>query len=616
MCGIFVSYGKISEKNLKYYLKKITLRGKDTFGVTHINSKNPRTYYYSYENINFNECSSIKDQKTNSLIIANSRLITNGTNQLNTQPLINNEMSLVHNGIILNYTNLDFNSIELDQLNKSDSQLLFEKIIQLLKIDNYQIEIEKYLNSLSGEINLVFYENFKNKLFYYTNSGSLYLQNTNGNIILTSEEKFFLKKENQSINQISLNKLFDFSIMDNFKINDSKNYKKIINHFKSNNEINDDLFNKVFQKVNSKLSKIKRCTKCLVPTSYPKIKFDNDGVCLFCKQNIYGKEEKSNIDFLKKKISNNSKKCLVGLSGGFDSCYTLYFVKEVLKLEPIAFTYDWGLTTDVARINQSIMCQKLNVEHIIRTDNMSQKRGYIKDNIEAWFRKPHPGLIPLFMAGDKKYLHYERILKNQLNIEYSFFGNGLQNENRPFYWLYAGAKLEGSIDNGVMSGLNLETKLRLLAFFGINFFKNPKLLNRSLINSAFAYYYSFFENYDYISLFKYLEISDNEKKKFLLNEFGLKIDKKYGQETWRMGDGQSSFNNLLYSVLCGFTEIDDQLSCSIRNNEITRKNAFDRMLNHNLPKKNMLQYFFDLIGLDSNKILKKIFELDDFNIRS
>ena len=56
MCGIFVSYGKISEKNLKYYLKKITLRGKDTFGVTHINSKNPRTYYYSYENI-YGNCS-------------------------------------------------------------------------------------------------------------------------------------------------------------------------------------------------------------------------------------------------------------------------------------------------------------------------------------------------------------------------------------------------------------------------------------------------------------------------------------------------------------------------------------------------------------------------------
>ena len=28
MCGIFVSYGKISERDLKFYLKKITLRGK------------------------------------------------------------------------------------------------------------------------------------------------------------------------------------------------------------------------------------------------------------------------------------------------------------------------------------------------------------------------------------------------------------------------------------------------------------------------------------------------------------------------------------------------------------------------------------------------------------
>ena len=74
----------------------------------------------------------------------------------------------------------------------------------------------------------------------------------------------------------------------------------------------------------------------------------------------------------------------------------------------------------MARINQSIMCQKLNVEHIIRTDNMSPKRDYIRTNIEAWFNKPHPGLIPLLMA-DKKFLHFERNLKKELNIDYSFF---------------------------------------------------------------------------------------------------------------------------------------------------------------------------------------------------
>ena len=80
-----------------------------------------------------------------------------------------------------------------------------------------------------------------------------------------------------------------------------------------------------------------------------------------------------------------------------------------------------------------------------------------------------------------------------------------------------------------------------------------------------------------------------------------------------MGDGQSSFNNLLYSALCGFTEIDDQLSIAIRNNQYQRDKALSRVLKHNLPKKDMLQYFFDLIKIDSNKTLKKVLKLTEFH---
>ena len=613
MCGIFVNYGKISERDLKYYLKKITLRGKDTFGITFLNSQHPKNYYYSYNNINYKELGSIQKLKLNPLIFANSRLITNGSNELNTQPLIDKEMCLVHNGIILDLTNLDYNSIELDHSNKSDSNIFFDKISKIAKDKNYKIKIERYLNSLSGEINLVFYIKSINKLFYYTNNGSLFIKKKDEDFIITSEENFFRRDEKESIVKIETNILFESSLRGAFKIDGTKNYDKIVNHLKHNNNIDNNLFNEVYEKVHSKINKIKRCIKCLVPITYPKIKFDKDGICLFCNNNIYGNEKKSNIDILKKKISNYPKKCLVGLSGGFDSCYTLYFVKKILKLEPIAFTYDWGLTTDIARINQSLICQKLNVEHIIRTDNMSQKRGYIKNNIEAWFKKPHPGLIPLFMAGDKKFLHFESNLKKEMNIKYSFFGTGQQNENRPFYWLFAGTSLERSIDNGVMSSLNLQTKIKLLTFFGLNFMKNPSLINKSLINSALAYYYSFFEKYNFISLFQYLDISDEEKNNFLINEFGLIQDKKYGEEIWRMGDGQSSFNNLLYSIMCGFTEIDDQLSLSIRKNEITRQNALSRAIKHNLPKKDMLQYFFNLVGLDADQTLKQVTQLKEFN---
>ena len=142
-----------------------------------------------------------------------------------------------------------------------------------------------------------------------------------------------------------------------------------------------------------------------------------------------------------------------------------------------------------------------------------------------------------------------------------------------------------------------ETKLKLLFFYGINFLKNPGLINKSLLNTALAYYYTFFEKYNYISLFKYINIEEEKKNKFLINELGLKSDSKYGDEIWRMGDGQSSFNNLLYSALCGFTEIDDQLSVAVRNKESSREKALERILKHNLPKKDMLQYFFDLIQM-------------------
>ena len=35
--------------------------------------------------------------------------------------------------------------------------------------------------------------------------------------------------------------------------------------------------------------------------------------------------------------------CLVAFSGGRDSTYSLHYVKNELELNPIAYTYDWGM---------------------------------------------------------------------------------------------------------------------------------------------------------------------------------------------------------------------------------------------------------------------------------
>ena len=154
-----------------------------------------------------------------------------------------------------------------------------------------------------------------------------------------------------------------------------------------------------------KIKELKRCTKCILPHTFPFIHFDEKGVCNYCK-NYKIKNQPKPIDELIKMVEPYKKKdgspdVLIPFSGGRDSTYVLHVVKKVLGLNPIAFTYDWGMVTDLARRNIASICGKLGVENIIVAADIHWKRENIRKNISAWLKKPDLGMIPLFMAGDK-----------------------------------------------------------------------------------------------------------------------------------------------------------------------------------------------------------------------
>ena len=80
----------------------------------------------------------------------------------------------------------------------------------------------------------------------------------------------------------------------------------------------------------------------------------------------------------KYRSKDGSPDCVVGLSGGRDSSYGLHLLKTKFRMNPIAFTYDWGLTTDISRVNQSKICGKLGIEHIIRFGKYSTEEKFCK----------------------------------------------------------------------------------------------------------------------------------------------------------------------------------------------------------------------------------------------
>lgn len=104
---------------------------------------------------------------------------------------------------------------------------------------------------------------------------------------------------------------------------------------------------------------VETCSKCILDTTVPEIFFDDEGVCNYCKIHdellkIYpfGEEGENFLKDLSAKISAKGKKkqydCIVGVSGGTDSTFLLYYVVKVMKLRPLAVHFDNGWNSEIA----------------------------------------------------------------------------------------------------------------------------------------------------------------------------------------------------------------------------------------------------------------------------
>ena len=124
------------------------------------------------------------------------------------------------------------------------------------------------------------------------------------------------------------------------------------------------------------------CKNCILDTSDPEITFDENGVCNYCKSYEARKKmftptvkEKhlhlqAMIDFCKKKGKGKKYDCIIGVSGGVDSTYVAYKVKE-LGLRPLAVHLDNGWDAELAVSNIHNVLKKLDIElytHVLDWD--------------------------------------------------------------------------------------------------------------------------------------------------------------------------------------------------------------------------------------------------------
>jgi len=140
------------------------------------------------------------------------------------------------------------------------------------------------------------------------------------------------------------------------------------------------------------------CNHCIMDTSDPQIIFDEQGHCDYCnnfettiKPNWHPDQKgldalKTLADKIKKENKNKDFDCIIGLSGGLDSSYSAYIVKEVMGLRPLLFHVDAGWNTDQAVSNIEKLVDGLGLDLYTEVINWQE----MKDLQVAFLRAQIP----------------------------------------------------------------------------------------------------------------------------------------------------------------------------------------------------------------------------------
>lgn len=654
MCGIFgiIANNADRKKVIEYnkILNELSIlsetRGKESSGTVYFSpAEKSFTVIKSIQRysklIKSKEYKEIQDRIINSyngsagnyIAFGHSRLVTNGsrTDHRNNQPVVNGNSITVHNGIIVNYKEI------FEQLNYTERQSELDTEVIPVYIDNYlssgqtlEVVLNCMLQNLKGTISMCAVLPDVKKLVLLSNIGSLYYIKLSDKTLIFASEKFIIEKLLLKYTLVEgIAKIFqlksEFLLLDLNLPELNHDEKYTINNVEDTDEIikNADLletfidinmikhFDEVEEKMLEnnweKIKNLRRCSKCLLPETFPFINFDNQGVCNYCLNYVSGlhdnKENELKEIVEKYKTHNGNPDCLIPFSGGRDSSYVLHYVTKELGLKPLTLTYDWGMVTDLARRNIARVCGKLGVENIIVSADIVKKRRFIRKNILAWLRNPQLGMIPLFMAGDKYFFYHTSKLKKDTGIKLNIWGiNPLENTN--FKVGFAGIPPEFIKDK--IYSLKLTNHFRLYGYFLINYLRNNHYLNESYFDTVGSYMVRFFfPKKDYYTLFDFMKWDEEKIVSTIVNEYEWEtaIDTN---STWRIGDGTAPFYNYIYYTVAGFNEFDTFRSNQIREGLITREEGMKLIENDNKPRYKSMKWYLDILSLDFRNVIERI----------
>ena len=202
---------------------------------------------------------------------------------------------------------------------------------------------------------------------------------------------------------------------------------------------------------------MKYCKKCTMPDTRPGITFNDEGVCIACTNY----EARKNVDwdarFEEFKVLCDKYRgcngpggydCAVAVSGGKDSHFQVYMLKEVMGMNPILFSVEDNFPMTEAgkhnmrNINEAFGCTVISCKPNIRAQKILMRKFFKKFGKPTWYLDRLIYTFPLHMA----YKFNTPLLCYGENVSFEYGGA----DDKETY------SAMGQINNGVAVGMPLE----------------------------------------------------------------------------------------------------------------------------------------------------------------
>ena len=326
------------------------------------------------------------------------------------------------------------------------------------------------------------------------------------------------------------------------------------------------------------MGSIRVCARCVCDTTIPGIRFDERGVCQFCKihdelerqfpQGDMGQQLLSPlVDRIKAKGKNQTYDCVVGVSGGRDSTYTLYTAVR-LGLRPLAVHFDNGWNSEIGVSNLKNATTRLDVDlytHVADWEEFKDLQlAFLKASVSD---AEIPTDVSIFGT-----LHQAAV---QEGIRYIINGHSFRTEGvAPIGWTY----MDGKYINSVHKQFGCRPKSRTIPNFTLS-----DLL-----------YYVVVRGIRTVPLLNYVDYNQEEASRILEKEVG-----------WTYYGGhhhESHFTHFFQSFLLpqkfGIDKRKIEYSALVRSGQMEREEARKEISENPYPyDEDLVSYTIKKLGL-------------------